>query len=99
MSLYSHTIHYDSKAEFVAELERLLEKVLTGVDQEQYEDVRARYPHLKPSAFTMRLRRFEKDGRRFPHTMKLGGVCIDTMFVTLALDAYLKKPLRMLDNA
>lgn len=93
MSLHQHTLYYDDHAQLIAELERLLEKLLAEAEQADYHKVRARYPHLSASAFKMRLSRFEAQGMTFPHTKTPNGGRITTIFVTRALDHCLSLPL------
>lgn len=93
MSLHQHTLYYDDHAQLIAELERLLEKLLNEVEQAEYGVVRARYPHLKGPAFAMRLKRFEATGQTFPYTKSDGGGCYRKIFVTTALDRWLSQSL------
>lgn len=94
VSKYQHTLYYDDHASLIAEVERLLAKLLEAAEQEEYDVVRARYPHLSPAAFTMRLRRFEATGQTFPSNLSGMGCYRRTMFVTRALDSALRLPLR-----
>lgn len=87
MSAHSHTFHYDDAADFVAQLEAMRDKLYTVVRQEAYVKVRARYPHLSPQAFTMRLKRFQGE---FPKTANGHG--ITHLFVTKGLDEHLSRP-------
>lgn len=93
MSKFQHTLQYDDHASLIAEVERLLAKLLEAAEQADYLEVRARYPHLSPPAFTMRIKRFEATGQTFPHTKTSGGRHYRTIFVTRALDRWLAWPL------
>jgi hypothetical protein len=88
MSLHSHTFHYDTVAEFVAQLEAMREKLYSSVEQEPYAKVRDRYPHLSVVAFAMRLKRYRGE---FPQTRDRRG--ITHLFVTEGLHNHLSMPL------
>jgi hypothetical protein len=90
--MFKHTFRYESKADLIYQLETLLPKLLSDAPMEAYPDVRKRYLHLSASAFTMRLRRFERNGGIFPHRKGRKGVQIRELFLTHALDVYLRKP-------
>lgn len=87
--MYSHTIQYQDKADLIEQLETLYSKLFEHAPLTRYRTVRARYPHLKIEAFSMRLKRFEG---KFPY--RRIGRKIEWLFVTKALDAWLKKPLK-----
>lgn len=87
---FAHTFHYDTTAEFVSQLEETREKLLSSVELEPYEAVRARYPHLKRGAFCMRIRRFRDN---FPKAGRYVGNRhgITALFVTNELHACLSR--------
>lgn len=87
MGSHSHTFRYKDAADFVTQLEQMRDKLYASVKQEPYLEVRARYPHLSPSAFTNRLTRFPG---AFPHRGNRHG--ITHLFVTTQLHKYLSRP-------
>jgi hypothetical protein len=89
--MHVHTFRYRDQDDLIRQLDALLTKLLASPKLTAYATIRARYPHLKPSAFTMRLRRFEKAGGFFPRKMGPCGRKTLKMFVPPALDCYLRK--------
>lgn len=89
--MHSHTLKYRDEEDLIRQLDSLLQRLLTRPKLTAYLKIRARYPHLKPSAFTMRLRRFERAGGYFPRKLGYKGRKIEALFVPPALDAHLRK--------
>lgn len=91
MKLHEHRFRYRDTEDLIRQLDALLTKLLERPKLTDYATMRARYPHLNPSAFTMRLRRFERAGGFFPRQMGDRSRKIAALFVTPALDAHLRK--------
>lgn len=87
----AHTFTYRNQEDLILQLDALLTKLLKQPALTKYAKIRARYPHLKPTAFTMRLRRFREAGGYFPNQLGDRGRKIKALFVTPALDLYLRK--------
>lgn len=81
----SISFHYEDDADLFRQLIGVIGK-LKG-EMEPYAQVKARYPHLSPAAFTMRLKRFERD---FPKEYCPAGVRIARLTVTPQLHDCLK---------
>jgi hypothetical protein len=81
---HHHTFTYESEAELIDQMEALLLKLKTF---DPYETVRARYPHLKPTAFTQRLKRYWGTFR-----FRANGRGITHLQVTADLHRYLSEP-------
>lgn len=86
--MHEHTFRYADKEDFVRQLDAMRAKLTDALEMTPYYIVRARYPHLSETAFTMRLRRFKGE---FPREMGKCGRKTLKLFVTPALDAYLRK--------
>lgn len=91
MTAFKHTFSYATQADLIFQLQSTAAKLLRSVPMEPYCDVRKRYQHLSPSAFTMRLRRFELAGGTFPNRKGRKGEKIQEMFVTFPLSEWLGK--------
>lgn len=87
----SHTLSYRDQDDLICQLDALLTKLLSRPKLTAYAQVRKRYPHLKPSAFSMRLQRFTKAGGFIPRKMGPCGRKTLKMFVPPALDMFLRK--------
>ncbi len=86
---FQHTFTYNSTADFITQLDGMLTKLIGGASMMQpYDDVRARYSHLTPSAFTMRLKRYKGN---YPREMSPTGKRTVRLFVTRELDEYLRQ--------
>lgn len=91
MKMLTHTFRYRDEEDLMRQMDSLLARLLERPKLTRYAIIRARYPHLKPSAFTMRLRRFERAGGYFPKRLGYRGRRIEAMFVTPALDQHLRR--------
>lgn len=91
MKLLEHTFRYRDQEDLIRQLDALLTKLLERPKLTDYAVVRARYPHLSASAYTMRLRRFLKAGGYFPHEMGHRNRKIVALHVTPALDSVLRR--------
>lgn len=89
--IHTHTFRYRDQEDLTRQVDALLAKLLERPALTAYATIKARYPHLTPSAFTMRLRRFERGGGYFPRRFHARGRKIEALFVTPALDAHLRK--------
>ncbi|HWM26560.1 MAG TPA: hypothetical protein VNP98_17215 [Chthoniobacterales bacterium] len=85
MSAHFHTFHYEDAADLIHQLEETKRKLLSSAKQEPLLEVRARYG-LKPSQFSMRIRRFKG-----PLACTRYGQKIVSLFVTRELHAHLSK--------
>jgi len=91
MKLLEHTLRYRDTEDLIRQVDALLVKLLERPKLTEYAKVRARYPHLTPSAYTMRLKRHLKSGGYFPHEMGHKGRKIVALHVTPALDSVLRR--------
>lgn len=89
MSQFEHVLKYSSTEDLITQIDQLLTKLLGGASaMEDYDVVRARYPHLSGPAFTMRLKRFTKE---YPREMSPTGKRTVKLFVTRELHEHLRK--------
>lgn len=91
MRLLEHTLHYRDQEDLIRQLDALLTKLLERPKLTEYAVVRARYPHLSPSAYCMRIKRFLRCGGFFPHEMGHRNRKIVALHVTPALDSVLRR--------
>lgn len=89
--IHQHTFRYRDNEDLIRQLDSLLTRLLERPKLTPYAVIRARYPHLKPSAFTMRLRRFERAGGFIPKQMGDRSRKIAALHVTPALDCVLRR--------